>query len=348
MSSIIYHIDRHPSLFQRIREFADGERVFCLCDSNSYAYCFPILQEILGEDPELVPLVVEPGEAQKGIKTCEILWERLLEERAERSSLFIAWGGGVVTDIGGFVAASYRRGMPFVQIPTTLLGMVDAAIGGKNGVDFAGIKNAIGTVRQPLDVLIHPPFLKTLDERQRRAGYAEMLKHGALDGPELFRKVGRIGYSDEKAMEELLPEIIEVKRRIVETDPEEEGMRAILNFGHTVGHALESLSLRDDTEPLLHGEAVAAGMIVEAFLSERSASLSKEERDELVKIVLDAFGTIQIPPDEEIMEFMGKDKKVWKGEVRFVLLEALGDAVPGWTVTPDAFKEVFQRYRELG
>ena len=269
-----------------------------------------------------------------------------MEEGAERDSVLIALGGGMITDMGGFVAAAYRRGMRCVFVPTTLLGMVDAAIGGKNGLDLNGYKNMIGTIRQPDEVLIHPPFLRTLDDRQKNAGYAEMLKHAVLEGHRLFARTRKLDLSQESALEGILPDIVEVKRAIVEEDEEDQGDRERLNFGHTVGHALESLSMKNE-EPLLHGEAVAVGMLIEAFLSERIAGLPAADTKHLTEAVQERFDLPELPTNEELILTMEKDKKRKGAKQRIVLLEDIGQAVPGWTPDEGEMEHAFQRYREL-
>ncbi len=344
MSRIRYYIDGSPSCFERIDALAAGQKLFCLADANSYAHCFSVLEAHL--DSSIHPIQIPAGEEKKNLDTCRQLWERLMEEGAERDSVMIALGGGMITDVGGFVAAAYRRGMPSVLVPTTLLGMVDAAIGGKNGVDLKGYKNMIGTVRQPDEVLIHPPFLKTLDDRQLKAGYAEMLKHAVLDGHELLDRVRGAELSDRSGMEAILPDVVEVKRSIVERDPRESGDRERLNFGHTVGHAVETLSMESDG-PLLHGEAVAVGMLVEGLISEEVAGLPPKELQVLTESVLERFSLPELPRDDEILRTMEKDKKRKGGRTRFVLLERIGKAVPGWTPEEAPIKKAFQQYRKL-
>ncbi|MFB6257541.1 MAG: 3-dehydroquinate synthase family protein [Flavobacteriales bacterium] len=346
MRKLHYHIDRSPTCFDRIGLLAKGGPIFCLTDENVSRYCAPILEDVLGEGVDMHYLSLPPGEEQKTIKTCERVWEWLLKSGAERDSMLIALGGGVITDIGGFVASAYQRGIGNIAIPTTLLGMVDAAIGGKNGVDLNGYKNMVGMVRQPDDVLIHPPFLQTLDARQKRAGFAEMLKHGVLESPELFEQVSDLDLENEEALEAVLPDVVEVKRALVERDPEERsGERECLNFGHTVGHALETLSF-ELGPPLLHGEAVAAGMIVEGFVSEALAGFPGDELDELIGALTARFSMPSLPRDELIVRTMGKDKKRRKGCIRGVLLERIGIAVPGRELREDVLRNAFDRYRK--
>lgn len=345
MSESMVHIDGDPSLFQRIPPVLGA---FCLCDENVREHCFPTLKAGLQGRTSLIPLRIPAGEQAKTLETCQGLWQQLLKDGAERSDLLIALGGGVTTDIGGFIADTYRRGMPFILIPTTLLGMVDAAIGGKNGVNLDSYKNMVGTFRTPDQVLIHPPFLRTLDERQLRSGYAEMLKHALLEGPQLFHQVKELDPSDLDALEEILPAVIRVKERIVEEDPmERKGKREVLNFGHTVGHALETLSFRQG-EPLLHGEAVAAGMLIESVLSVALVGFPMEKLKMVENLVLERFGTISLPPDEALIRVMDKDKKKRDGTLRGVLLEGIGEPVRSIPFEEKDLKQAFRYYRELG
>ncbi len=345
MTKLRYHIDRAPSLFDPIRDRAEEGAVFCLMDEHVRQHAYPILEAQVGRD-RLHPLTIPAGEAHKTIPTCQDIWKGLLDGGAERNSLLLALGGGVVTDIGGFVAATYARGIPSVLVPTTLLGMVDAAIGGKNGVDLEGFKNMVGTVRQPETVLVHPPFLKTLTHRQKRAGFAEMLKHALLDGPELWERTKHTDFEDVEGVASLLQDSIEVKRRIVEADPYEERGRELLNFGHTIGHALETLSMKDEA-PLLHGEAVALGMIVEGMISQELLGFSQGEQDDLINTVKAHFPLPPLPAPEHILHTMKKDKKRRQGRTRMVLLERIGKAEIGRTVDEAVIERALRAYSEL-
>src|SRR5690606_32174448 len=205
------------------------------------------------------------GEENKNIDFCIGIWKMLLDFGAERNSLLINLGGGVVTDMGGFAASTYKRGIDFVQIPTTLLSQVDASIGGKTGIDLDTVKNIIGTFTQPEAVYINVDFLNTLDKRQLVSGFAEMIKHDFIFDASYFEDLK--GFSFDRPDEDLIYRSVGIKNEVVKQDPKESGLRKILNFGHTIGHAVETYSIDNDDNPLLHGEAIAVGMICEAYLS---------------------------------------------------------------------------------
>lgn len=346
MSIIRHQIDRDISLFDAIHPLvAKGRKVFCLTDEQVYEECYPSFRDAL--QLELEPICIPSGEVHKDLATCSSVWRTLMECGAERDSLLIALGGGVVTDLGGFVGTTYLRGMSFLFVPTTLLGMVDAAIGGKNGVDLDGYKNMVGSVRQPEKVLVHPPFLRSLDFRQKRSGLAEMIKHAVLEGKELFQRVEWLDLEDEKALESLLPDLIEVKRSFVGSNPNEKGERECLNFGHTVGHALETLSMEAD-DPLLHGEVVAAGMIVEAFISMDIMGLPEDECKRLVDLLFERFGKVDLPDEDELIRVMEKDKKIRQGKIHMVLLERIGKPIHGCLVERSSIERGLRSYGERG
>ena len=301
------------------KTLSEASRVFILTDANVAALWLPELEHWLGGD-DATEIVIEPGEGQKTLQTAQRIWNELLRNGADRHSIMVNLGGGVVTDIGGFAASCYQRGIRFVHVPTTLMGMVDAAIGGKNGVDFAGLKNQIGTFAEPLETLVMPIFLSTLPDRELLSGLAEMLKYGFIADASMLQ-IAPNNY------EQYLLRAGRIKRDIVERDFSEQGCRKVLNFGHTIGHAMESVA-HSTANPLTHGEAVAIGMWCALWISVRQCGLAEtvlhdyeEKLHWLLSKATLSFSEIDIPA---VLRYIGHDKKNRGGEVQWVLLPALG------------------------
>lgn len=325
IESINYSVFFENSL-QELSVFINQKKyskVFVLVDSTTEIHCLPILQQVL-EPIEFDLIEVTPGEENKNIDFCIGIWRMLLDFGADRNSILINLGGGVITDMGGFAASTFKRGIDFVQVPTTLLSQVDASVGGKTGVDMDNVKNIIGTFTQPKAVYIHTPFLKTLTERELRSGYAEVIKHGLIHDSKLFQKLKAIVPED--INDEIIYRSIEIKNEVVKADPFEKGLRKILNYGHTIGHALESYSLKHDQSPLLHGEAIAIGFICEAFLSEKRNGLKKEELSEIIKTVQNSYPAYKLNESfyPELLNIMKNDKKNNSGQISFSLLNKIG------------------------
>ncbi|MEJ2584387.1 MAG: 3-dehydroquinate synthase [Robiginitalea sp.] len=321
--------------------------VFLLTDSNTAAHCLPVFKKQHPEVSDAFPLSIPPGEIHKNLDTCMGLWKQLSEHGADRKSLLINLGGGVVTDLGGFVASTYQRGISFVNTPTTLLSMVDASVGGKTGVDLGTLKNQIGVIRNPDLVLIRPEFLETLDKRQVRSGFAEMLKHGLIMDREYWNHLKALENLD--GLDRWIYKSVLIKNEVVTTDPNENGRRKILNFGHTLGHALESYFLDNSPrKPLLHGEAIAIGMILEAFLSVETCGMTRAECDEIKEVFLRFFPkTILKQEDREpILRLLRYDKKNASGKVLFSLLHGIGNACINQEVTAEQLKAAFDYYMD--
>jgi 3-dehydroquinate synthase len=299
-------------------------RVFILTDENTGVHCLPIVKEQMDVLDNFDIIEVNAGEESKTIDFCIGIWKMLIDFGADRKALMINLGGGVITDMGGFVASTYKRGIDFVQVPTTLLSQVDASVGGKTGVDVDGIKNIIGTFTQPKAVFMHGDFLKTLPARQILSGLAEMLKHGLIvDAP----------YWDQLKTSDLsLPSIelvhrsVEIKNEVVIEDPHEKGIRKALNFGHTVGHAVETYSLMNDKDPLSHGEAIAIGMICEAWLSNKKIGLPDIQLTEIAEVLNGLYPKYKIKESTfpTLLEHMLKDKKNQNGKINCTLLKYIG------------------------
>jgi len=327
--------------------------VFVLTDTNTRRECLPLLQHCDCME-EATILEMKPGEEHKDLYTCIGLWRQLAENGADRQSLLINLGGGVVTDLGGFVAAGFKRGIRFIHIPTSLMAMVDASGGGKTGVDMDGLKNQIGFFAFPSQILIYTGFLETLGSRHMRAGFAEVIKHGLIADPRLWEVVlehnGVLESQDEDGIafrEKIIRRSVEIKYHITSSDPREHGPRKVLNFGHTIGHALETWGMEQGSG-LSHGEAVAAGMLAESWLSEKKTGFDADAFRHLIQLVKKLYRLPEIQ-DEDInwlTEIMLHDKKNVGGELRFTLLEKPGKALINQVVRIDEVGEALRWLKE--
>jgi 3-dehydroquinate synthase len=322
-------------------------KVFVLVDDNTYLHCLPVLKEKTGRTFDHI-VRITPGEAHKTLETCQKIWNFLFDHNADRKSLLINLGGGVIGDMGGFCASTYMRGIAFIQIPTTLLAQVDASIGGKTGIDYHQLKNSIGLFQNPIAVYINPIFLRTLPDDHTRSGYAEIVKHGLIQDALLFEKILRIKTLDDISWVNLIGPSLHVKKRVVEKDPLESGFRKVLNFGHTIGHALESVRL-DKDQPLLHGDAVAFGMITEGFLSQRFGTLPETELETISQYILSIFGKVRFQSADVTLMLtkMRSDKKNEYQQINFSLLSELGKAEINRSFTDDQIIESFDYYLNL-
>ena len=294
--------------------------IFILVDENSIDYCYPSFIPNLQTDKRIEVIEIEPGEEHKNLETCSGVWQALTELGADRKSLLITLGGGVITDLGGFVASTYKRGIDFLNIPTTLLSMVDASVGGKTGVDLGVLKNQIGLFANPEMVIVDADYLNTLNDREMRSGIAEIIKYGLTYDIKLLDQVK---YYNHLKNNDLIHRSIEIKNEVVLEDPKENGLRKILNFGHTLGHAIESFYLEsEDKESLKHGEAIAIGMVCESYLSSKLLSLSFEKVNEVKDLINSIYDKVEIQKEDigEILSLMKHDKKNVNGNVNFVLL----------------------------
>lgn len=325
----------------------DYSAVFVLCDQNTKKHCWPILRTRISDlDVRVEPIVMPAGESTKTLETCRDVWRSLVDLGADRQSLLINLGGGVVTDLGGFCAAAFMRGIAFAHLPTTVLGMTDAAIGGKHGVDFDGLKNYIGLFADPVFVQIDTAFLKTLPERQIRNGLAEIIKHGAIGDPGLLTMIRKAG-SLQLDWDNILHRSIRVKKHFVADDPRDRSARAALNFGHTIGHAIETAQLFT-ASPLLHGEAVALGMLVETALSRECCGLLAADADDLSGAIRTIFPDLVLPDvqADTLKKLVEKDKKVRRGQLHFTLLERIGKPLVQYSVDADRVVRVYAECRK--
>ena len=322
-------------------------KVFVLVDENTKTHCLPLFKKKMPDAFTFGLIEIKSGEANKNIDTCNHVWMALSEMDADRKSLLINLGGGVVTDLGGFVASTYKRGIDFINIPTTLLSMVDASVGGKTGVDLGPLKNQIGVINQPKMVLVATEFLKTLENRQMQSGFAEMLKHGLIQDASYWKALKALVNLD--SVDQHIFTSVSIKNRVVLEDPTEQHLRKILNFGHTLGHAVESYFLEnDEKETLLHGEAIAVGMVLEAFLSSKLTGLLLDERDDIKTTFLQWFPKVDFTKNDvnAILSNLKFDKKNSHGNINFVLLEAIGHPVIDVKIPNEMFMEAFAYYKD--
>lgn len=303
-------------------------KVFFLTDSNTHDLCLPLILSDLKNQAAYEIIEIPPGEASKIIEIVVQVWETLSELGASRKSLLVNLGGGVITDMGGFIASTFKRGMDFINLPTSLLAMVDASVGGKTGINLNRVKNQVGTFAQPQTTFIHPGFLHTLPKRDLRSGFAEMLKHGLIYDQNHWQKLIRLKKIEVKTIQGLIPDSVQIKTEIVKKDPLEKGLRKILNFGHTIGHAVESTFMNSE-RPLLHGEAVAVGMLVETMLSFENELISKDELDEIFTHLIRIFGKTRLDENSipDLIHLMKHDKKNPANAISFSLLNGIGNSM---------------------
>lgn len=314
-----------------------GTKLFILCDENTLEHCLPILSGKVERLRSAEIIEIVPGEESKSVEVSAQLWRVLGELGADRSSVLINLGGGVVTDLGGFIAGTFKRGIRFFNIPTSLLAQVDASVGGKVGIDLGNIKNEVGLFNNPEGVFIDTSFLSTLPREQLLSGYAEMLKHALICSPGYWRELKEVSFFELESLDEAVLRSISIKNEIVGSDPYEQGRRKILNFGHTIGHAIESYSLEGDMKSLLHGEAIAMGMVCESYISHRRGLLSEAELQEICMVIFGLYERVDLGAmiHHRIIELMRHDKKNRGGRFQLALLQGIGDAVVDQPVGAD-------------
>ncbi|HPG07579.1 MAG TPA: 3-dehydroquinate synthase [Saprospiraceae bacterium] len=316
--------------------------LFVLVDEHTELHCLPRIRSLV---EDAVVIRIPAGEEAKNIQECQHIWQQLLDGHADRKSLIINLGGGVIGDMGGFCAGTFKRGIPFIQIPTTLLSQVDASVGGKLGIDFKHIKNCIGLFRNPQAVLVDPQFCLTLPDRQLASGMIEIFKHGLLHDVDLYHKLLALESLTEILDEEYIGRAIAVKREVVEQDPYEAGLRKILNLGHTLGHGVESYFL-DTDHPLLHGEAVAIGLIGELYIASKRLGFPVEELTRIERFVKRWYPEIAIPDEARgaILQIMAQDKKNERNQLHFSLLKKPGEPYIDCIIEPELVQEAITYY----
>ncbi len=330
--------------------------IYVICDQQTKTHCLPLIKDFLPET--FREIIIGTGELHKNLKSCEIAWDQLLTTGADRNSIVINLGGGMISDLGGFVASTFKRGIRFINIPTSLLGIVDASAGGKTGVDLNHYKNMIGTFSFPEKVIIDPVFLKTLPEKEWKNGVAEILKHGLIADPKIWSSLKDMvknnpGEVIDEALKNSIVSTLEsavhVKAKIVAADPYEKNERMFLNFGHTIGHALETFSLSHDHTPLSHGEAIATGMICESFISNKVCGLSDTALREISEVFSKFFPhrNIRKAAVEEICKLIKADKKTEAGKIRFVLISNVGTPEICNEISDELILDSLQHYNSL-
>jgi len=344
-NSVVHFLDvAIEKLNDHLRE-TDYSSVFILVDKNTHEYCLPLFLPKVASNAVIEIIELESGEENKNIETCSQVWSVLSELGADRKSLMINLGGGVLTDMGGFIAATFKRGIQFINVPTTLLAMVDASVGGKTGVDLGALKNQIGVITEPEMVLILPEFLNTLEEKQLKSGFAEMLKHGLIQDPAYWKILSKTNHY--KDLSALIKTSVEIKATVVIEDPTEQNKRKILNFGHTLGHAIESYCLEnDEIQTLLHGEAIAIGMILEGFISYTLVGLPLETALEIKNVFDTHFSKVHFIEEDidQCIDYLKFDKKNSHGEVKFALLSNIGAPAIDILVQEETIREAFSFY----
>ncbi len=338
--NVLVNVDASERL-QSIISQGDFDKVTVLVDDNTLRDCWPLL-----DLPGIDLIQIESGEQHKTLQTCESIWQQMTDLHLSRNSLLVNLGGGVIGDMGGFAASTYKRGISFINVPTTLLAQVDASIGGKLGIDFHGLKNHIGIFQEPHTVLLDTSFLSTLGPRQLRSGFAEMLKHGLIRNKSHWEQLTSEPFTTSRDWQQLLRESVHIKGEVVAEDPRERGLRKILNFGHTLGHAVETYFLSTD-KPLLHGEAIAIGMVLEAYLSTEVCGLSSQSLETITGYLLSTYGKHPLPPLDETESLMRHDKKNEQGRINFSLLRGIGDCSWDQQITGHHVKAAFDYYNNL-
>lgn len=346
--NIIISKDLCQSLTQAIDE-VKHDLLFVLCDETTERLCLPVISDF--ECMRGAQLITIPAtDTHKTLESLSHVWSELQRMGATRHSLMVNLGGGMVTDLGGFAASTFKRGIPYINIPTTLLSMVDASVGGKTGINFGGLKNEIGVFNNARSVILDTTFLRTMDHENICSGYAEMLKHGLINNEKMWAEL--LNFSLELSVENLealgtmVAESVAVKQRIVTEDPTEQGIRKALNLGHTAGHAFESLAL--ERKPVLHGYAVAWGMIVELYLCCVKTNFPQDKMRQTVAFIKENYGRMAITCDDypHLIELMHHDKKNQGNSINFTLLGGIGDIRINQTATEEEIKDALDFYRE--
>ena len=326
----------------------EHDRIFVLTDETTQQLCWQKIKNFKALKNS-TPIIIKATDTHKNLDTLSQVWQALSNGGATRHSLMINLGGGMVTDLGGFAASTFKRGIDFINIPTTLLAMVDASVGGKTGINFGGLKNEIGVFSDSRVVIINTQFLDTLDHDNICSGYAEMLKHGLISDERTWAELVTFDLDnpDLNQLQRMVAESIKVKERIVEADPHEHGIRKALNLGHTMGHAFESFAMRRGT-PILHGYAVAYGLISELYMSARKTAFPTDRMHQTVRFIRENYGTLNITCDDypTLIELMHHDKKNTSGIINFTLLGNVGDIRINQTANEEEIKEALDFFRE--
>ena len=326
----------------------EHDRLFVLTDTTTKQLCWPVVQDY-AIMKDAIMITIQPTDEAKTLETLATVWTSLQKGGATRHSLMINLGGGMVTDLGGFAASTFKRGMAYINIPTTLLSQVDASVGGKTGINFGGLKNEIGVFNCASSVILSSTFLRTLDTENMLSGYAEMLKHGLLSSKEHWAELLTFDITtpDYATLQNLVAKSVAIKEEIVKEDPTEKGIRKALNLGHTAGHAIESLALKEG-RTILHGYAVAWGLLMELYLSARKCGFPAKEMHQMEAYIKEHYGKFlyECKHYETLYNFMSHDKKNQGGNINFTLLGGIGDIRINQTASQDEIEEMLDYYRE--
>lgn len=346
MEQRLIKIGRIESYSKELEQLANNKKTFILCDSNT-KQCVNYFKSKIPFFSNSLVIVIEPGEKNKTLESANNIWKELINKKANRNDLLINIGGGLITDIGGFVAATYKRGIQFINIPTSLLGMIDASIGGKTGVNFNGFKNQIGLFNNPEIILCDPYFLKSLPKEELLSGLAEVLKHGLIYNKKYWDYCTSLEL-DKLDILKIINESISIKTKIVCIDPQEKKERKLLNFGHTIGHAIESMLIQKQKQTL-HGFAVATGIIIESYISFELNHLKEEDFIEIKKTINKIFPKITFLNTEipALLELMKTDKKNNSDEINFTLIDKIGHGIVNQNVNTNQLKLILVKYLEI-
>ncbi|MFP2994685.1 3-dehydroquinate synthase [Spongiivirga sp. MCCC 1A20706] len=337
--------------YQKLNSFLSKNQfsiIFVLVDENTHEHCLPYFLGALETKVTIEIIEIESGEVNKTIETCAGVWNAMSELNGDRKSLMINLGGGVITDMGGFIASTFKRGIEFINVPTTLLSMVDASVGGKTGVDLGSLKNQVGVFNEGEMVIVDPYYLSTLPDEQLRSGYAEILKHALITSDKDWQLVKNIKEKTLEELEVIIIRSVHIKNDVVLEDALENGLRKTLNFGHTLGHAVESYFLaHPEKELLLHGEAIAIGMILATHLSKQLFDFPEEKLIDIKKEILSIYDPVDITEDDlnEIKQLLIHDKKNSFGNINFVLLSDIGKHLLDVEVREKQISAAFAFYR---
>ena len=345
--SVIFNEEGYKELNKLISK-NNYSTLFIIVDSITNEVCLPKLLPLIETESPIEIIEFEAGENNKNIDTCIQIWNVLTELGADRKSLIINLGGGVVSDLGGFIASTFKRGIDFINIPTTLLAMVDASIGGKTGIDLGSLKNQIGIINNPKLVVIDSEYLVTLPQMEMRSGLAEILKHGLIFDASYWKQFLDLSQLDFADFDSIIYNSIKIKNEIVMQDPNEKGIRKALNFGHTLGHAIESYFLENPTiNNLLHGEAIAIGMILESYISMIKKLISKEEYLEIKSTIKSIFELVNFDKSDiqSILDLLIHDKKNENGKIKFVLLDGIGKFTINQEIENELITSSFEDYK---
>jgi 3-dehydroquinate synthase len=339
-------ISINPNPTSLISQFLSGKsysKIGVLMDINTEKFCYPLLKDSL---PTHNTIIIQAGEEHKNLEACQQVWEAITQLHFDRHSLLLILGGGVIGDLGGFCAATYKRGIDFTLLPTTLLAQVDASVGGKLGIDFQTYKNHIGVFCEPAATLISPAFLKSLPERELRSGFAEIIKHCLISDRAMWDVIRKKTLAAQD-WNVLIPHSVAFKKQVVETDPKESGLRKILNFGHTVGHAVESYFLNSDNR-IFHGEAIAIGMICESFIGLKKSLITEAELKEISTYIKEIYPKVSLPAVRNpIIELMSQDKKNKGNKILMALTKEIGQAVWDVEVSAEEIEASLDYYQSI-